>query len=67
MTPSDLWRLSLENLWRTKLRSVLTTLGVVIGIGALVSMVSFGIGMQENVTSEFRENDLFTSMQVLPA
>lgn len=67
MTPPDLWRLSLENLWRTKLRSVLTTLGVVIGIGALVSMVSFGIGMQENVTREFRENDLFTSMQVLPA
>jgi putative ABC transport system permease protein len=67
MTLPDLWRLSLENLWRTKLRSVLTTLGVVIGIGALVSMVSFGIGMQENVTSEFRENDLFTSMQVLPA
>ncbi|MCK4409866.1 MAG: ABC transporter permease [Candidatus Eisenbacteria sp.] len=67
MTPSDLWRLSLENLWRTKLRSVLTTLGVVIGIGALVSMVSFGIGMQENVTREFRENDLFTSLQVLPA
>ncbi len=67
MSPSDLWRLSLENLWRTKLRSVLTTLGVVIGIGALVSMVSFGIGMQENITSEFRENDLFTSMQVLPA
>ena len=54
MTPPDLWRLSLENLWRTKLRSVLTTLGVVIGIGALVSMVSFGVGMQENVTSEFR-------------
>lgn len=30
-------------------------------------MVSFGIGMQENVTKEFRDNDLFTSMQVLPA
>jgi putative ABC transport system permease protein len=66
MTPADLWRLSLENLWRTKLRSVLTTLGVVVGIGALVSMVSFGVGMQENVTKQFRENDLFTSMQVTP-
>ena len=66
MTPPDLWRLSLENLWRTKLRSVLTTLGVVIGIGALVSMVSFGVGLQENVTKQFRENDLFTSMQVMP-
>jgi putative ABC transport system permease protein len=67
VTLSDVWHLSLENLWRTKLRSVLTTVGVVIGIGALVSMVSFGVGMQENVTREFRENDLFTSMQVLPA
>ena len=42
MTPGDLWRLSLENLWRTKLRSVLTMLGVVIGIGALVSMLGLG-------------------------
>ena len=67
MTFADLWRLSAENLWRTKLRSTLTTLGVVIGIGALVSMVSFGIGMQENVTKEFRENELLSSMQVLPA
>jgi putative ABC transport system permease protein len=66
LTPPDLWHLSLENLWRTKLRTVLTMLGVVIGIGALVSMSSFGAGMQENVTREFRENDLFTSLQVLP-
>lgn len=67
MTPGDLVQLALENLWRTRLRSVLTTLGVVIGIGALVSMVSFGVGMQENVTKEFRENDLFSSVQVLPS
>jgi len=62
----DLFRLSLENLWRTKLRSILTTLGVIIGIGVLVSMVSFGTGIQRNVTEAFLENDLFTSMQVLP-
>jgi putative ABC transport system permease protein len=66
MTPADLWKLATENLWRTKLRSTLTTLGVVIGIGALVSMVSFGLGMQHNITNELRENDLFTSMEVLP-
>ena len=52
----DLFRLSLENLWRTRLRSALTTLGVVIGIGVLVSMVSFGTGIQKNVTEGFREN-----------
>ncbi len=62
----DIFRLSLENLWRTRLRSALTTLGVVIGIGVLVSMVSFGTGIQKNVTEGFRESDLFTSMEVLP-
>jgi len=62
----DQLELGLSNLWRTKLRTILTTLGVTIGIGALVSMVSFGTGMQKNVTSTFRENDLFTSLYVTP-
>ncbi len=66
MRLSDVSRLALENLWRTRLRTVLTTLGVIIGIGALVSMVSFGSGLQHNIASEFRELELFTSMQVLP-
>jgi len=60
----DLFQLSLQNLWRTRLRSLLTTLGVVIGIGVLVSMVSFATGVQERVTHSVRELDLFTSFQV---
>jgi uncharacterized membrane protein len=43
----DLVSLGFSNLWKTKLRTVLTTLGVVIGIGALTSMVSFGTGMSD--------------------
>jgi putative ABC transport system permease protein len=64
MISMDMIRLGFENLLRTKLRSVLTILGVVIGIGALASMVSFGTGMQKNVTEAFKENDLFTSLVV---
>jgi putative ABC transport system permease protein len=64
MKLGDLTQMSLSNLWRTKLRTTLTTLGVIIGIGALVSMVSFGTGLQKNVTAVFRENDLFTSLYV---
>ncbi len=63
----DVYRLANANLWRTKLRTVLTTLGVVVGIGALVSMVSFGVGIQKNVTDEVRRNDLFTTLEVTPA
>lgn len=62
----DLLQLALDNLWRTKLRTVLTTLGVIIGIGALVAMVSFGVGMQKNITDAFTANDLFTTIRLLP-
>jgi len=64
MTLSDMVALAFDNLRRTKLRTSLTTLGVVIGIGALTSMVSFGTGMQRNITDAFKQNDLFTSMFV---
>lgn len=60
----DLTQMAMSNLWRTKLRSILTILGVVIGIGALSSMVSFGVGMQKNLTDAFKKNDLFTSLNI---
>jgi putative ABC transport system permease protein len=60
----DMTALGFENLRRTRLRTFLTVLGVVIGIGALTSMVSFGTGMQKNITDAFKQNDLFTSLYV---
>lgn len=56
--------LGFANLWRNRLRSFLTVLGVIIGIAALTSMVSFGTGMQKNVEDTFADNDLFTSMTI---
>jgi len=47
------------NLWKKKLRTILTTSGVVIGIGALVSMFAFGQGIQKNITDQFKKVDLF--------
>jgi putative ABC transport system permease protein len=64
MTFLDILLLALNNLRRTKLRTFLTTLGVVIGIAALTSMVSFGTGLEKNVTDVFMANDLFTSMNI---
>ncbi len=60
----DMFGLGFTNLWRTRLRTFLTVLGVIIGIAALTSMVSFGTGMQKNVEDVFVHNDLFTSMTV---
>jgi len=64
MRISDCIEQSLANLWKKKLRTFLTTFGVIIGIGALVSMISFGKGMQKNITERFEELELFNYMTV---
>jgi len=66
MRLSDYIELSYSNLWKMKLRTLLTTIGVVVGIGALVSMISFGSGMQKNVTDRFKALELFNSITVFP-
>ena len=66
MRISDYIEQSFSNLLKKKLRTFLTTFGVVIGIGALVSMFAFGKGMQKNVTGTFEELELFNYMSVYP-
>jgi len=58
--------LALVNLRKRKLRTVLTVLGVTVGIGALVAMISFGQGMERNVTASFSALELFNVLTVLP-
>lgn len=43
----DLLAMSLNNLRRRKLRTVLTVLGVIIGTAAIVVMMSLGVGLKE--------------------
>jgi putative ABC transport system permease protein len=64
MKLGDYIELAISNLWKRKLRAFLTAFGVTIGIGALVSMISFGKGMQKNLTESFRSLDLFNSITV---
>ncbi len=53
-----------DNLRKKKLRTFLTTFGVVIGIGALVCMFAFGQGVQRNITEQFNKLDLFNYLNV---
>ena len=57
---------ALASLGKRRLRTFLTAAGVTIGIGALVCMISFGKGMQKNVTEAFKSADLFNSIMVMP-
>jgi putative ABC transport system permease protein len=67
MRISDYIEQSFSNLLKKKLRTFLTTFGVAIGIGALVSMFAFGKGVQKNVTDSFKEMGLFNYIAVYPA
>ena len=49
----DLIFLALKNLQRRKLRAWLTTLGVVIGIASVVSLITIGTGMEKAVAESF--------------
>ena len=49
----EIIRLSAESLLSQKLRTALTILGMVIGVGAIVLLVSLGQGAKNYVTSEF--------------
>lgn len=53
MLAREILRLSFESLFVQKLRTALTMLGMVIGVGSIVLLVSIGQGAKNYVTSEF--------------
>jgi ABC-type antimicrobial peptide transport system permease subunit len=67
MTLLDTFSLALRNLRQSKLRTVLTTLGVSIGIAFLSGMVSFGVGLQDQLVGRFTQSGLFDSITVTSA
>ena len=51
----DLWenvRVALDGLLTNKLRSALTMLGVIIGVAAVVALMSIGAGVQDEITGQ---------------
>ena len=55
MSWRDLIDMAVRNLWKRKLRTFLTVLGVIIGTASIVVMVSVGIGMNENFRQQIEE------------
>jgi putative ABC transport system permease protein len=45
-------RVALKALGRNKLRSILTMLGIIIGVGAVIAMVSIGQGAQATIAQQ---------------
>lgn len=64
MTVRDTLGLALGNLFQARLRTLLTTLGVAIGIAALVGMVAFGAGLQDQLMGRFMASGVFDAITV---
>ena len=51
----DLLRMSSANLWKRKVRTLLTILGVVIGTASIVVMVSLGLGLNKATMEDIEQ------------
>ena len=60
----DLLRMSVSNLWRRKLRTFLTVLGVIIGTASIVVMVSLGLGLTKSTMEQIEQSGGLTTITV---
>jgi len=60
----DLLLMSISNLWKRKLRTILTVLGVVIGITSIVVMVALGNGLKESMLENYENYSSMTQIQI---
>ncbi len=66
MKLADIIALAWRNLLQARLRTSLTVVGVIVGVAAIVTMVSFGLGLQNNLLRDaLARIDLFTSITVM--
>ncbi len=66
MSVQDLLKLSLSSLWRRKLRTVLTVLGVVVGTASIMVMISLGLGLSKVNMEQIEQYGGLTTITVTP-
>ena len=64
MSFGDLLKMSLSSLWRRKLRTVLTVLGVVVGTASIMVMISLGLGLSKSNMEQIEQYGGLTTITV---
>ena len=64
MKSVDFVKMGFKNLWRRKLRTILTVVGVVIGTFSIIIMMSLGIAMSEGYKKQLAEWGSLTKIEV---
>jgi len=62
----DLFHLSLENFKSRKSRIIFTVLGVAVGIGAILFLVSLGFGLQKNLLEKITTEESLLTLDIAP-
>ena len=60
----DLLRMSSSNLWKRKVRTILTVLGVVIGVASIVVMISLGLGLSRSLMEQYESYGSLTQITI---
>ena len=60
----DMLRMSSSNLWKRKVRTILTVLGVVIGVASIVVMISLGLGLSRSLIAQYESWGSLTQITV---
>lgn len=66
MNNLDILVMGLKNLWRRKVRSLLTVLGVIIGTAAIVVMISLSVGIEDAMIKQFESMGDLSMIEVWP-
>lgn len=66
MNSIDLIYMGIKNLWRRKLRTFLTVLGVVIGATSIIVMLSIGFGLTQSFEDQISQWGSLTTINVYP-
>lgn len=66
MTFIDIVALAASNLWRRKMRTFLTILGVIIGTACIVIMVALGLGNLEQFNESIMKSTDLTQIEIMP-
>ncbi len=66
MSSIDIIAMAFKNLWRRKVRTILTLLGVIIGTASIVVMLSLGIGMNKSFENQVSMMGSLTLINVNP-
>lgn len=64
MNSFDLMRMGIKNLWRRKLRTFLTVLGVIIGATSIIVMLSLGFGLSKAFEDQISQWGSLTTINV---